>query len=171
MLKKRQSCDHVIFNIGIPILRKDSLYIEMEPRWPSISTITAMWPASKLWKILENYIQVWDDILTPIYWPRGQNIVGVKISSHTGITIQESSHATFRNLLATKISRGNTKGLMMWYINTPSGVSGLSTRTAVPYVWSSVVYEHLKCWSHVCHDPNLVITALLLNSLWPTNDI
>ena len=33
MLKIRQSCDRLIFNMGIPIPRKDGLYIEAGPRW------------------------------------------------------------------------------------------------------------------------------------------
>ena len=32
MLKIRRSCDRLIFNMGIPIPRKDGLYIETGPR-------------------------------------------------------------------------------------------------------------------------------------------
>ena len=39
MFKIRWSRDHLIFNMGIPIPGKDSLFIEMGPRWPLLGRL------------------------------------------------------------------------------------------------------------------------------------
>ena len=59
MLKIRQSHDHLILNMGIPILGKDSLYIEMGPRAPLPIGQQSLWWHFQFIKFLFQYYVIW----------------------------------------------------------------------------------------------------------------